>query len=147
MNTMTYKGYGARVEYDDEDGIFVGHLAGIDDIVAFHGDTVDGLKAAFREAVDDYLATCAKIGKAPEKAYSGQLMVRIAPAVHARAARAAELAGKSLSQWTEAALEEKATEGMSVRRQGVGRSPERLAAGRGRTSVTARKPKRRGSSG
>ena len=28
-NTMTYKGYAARIEYDDEDGIFTGRIAGI----------------------------------------------------------------------------------------------------------------------
>jgi len=28
-NTMTYKGYSARIEYDDEEGIFIGRIAGI----------------------------------------------------------------------------------------------------------------------
>ena len=43
-NTMTYKGYAARIEYDDEDGIFTGRNAGISDGVGFHADTVDGLR-------------------------------------------------------------------------------------------------------
>jgi predicted HicB family RNase H-like nuclease len=55
-----YKGYSARVEFDDEDEIFVGRIAGINDVVGFHADTVEDLKAAFHEAVDDYLATCAR---------------------------------------------------------------------------------------
>ena len=29
MNVMTHKGYAARVEFDADDRIFVGHLAGI----------------------------------------------------------------------------------------------------------------------
>ena len=58
MNTMFYKGYSARIDFDDEDRIFVGHLAGIRDIVGFHGSSVDDLEAAFHEAVDDYLAHC-----------------------------------------------------------------------------------------
>jgi predicted HicB family RNase H-like nuclease len=62
MNTMTCKGYFARIEYDTDDEIFVGHLAGINDVVGFHADNVAGLKAAFEEAVDDYVATCAKTG-------------------------------------------------------------------------------------
>jgi predicted HicB family RNase H-like nuclease len=62
MNTMLYKGYHARIEFDDEDRIFVGHLAGIRDIVGFHGSSVAELETAFREAVDDYLAHCAKLG-------------------------------------------------------------------------------------
>ena len=104
MNVMNYKGYQARVEFDAEDEIFFGRLAGINDIVSFHGDTVAGLKAAFREMVDDYIETCAKIGKSPEKPYSGNLMLRVDPAVHAKAALAAELAGKSLNQWGEEVL-------------------------------------------
>ena len=60
---MTWKGRSARVEYDDEDGILFGRLAGIRDGVSFHADTVAGLRAAFHEAVEDYLETCAKIGK------------------------------------------------------------------------------------
>lgn len=67
MNTMTYKGLSARNEFDGEDDIFVGRLAGIDDVVGFHADTVEGLKTAFHEAVDDYLETCRKLGRAPMK--------------------------------------------------------------------------------
>ena len=58
MNTMTYKGYAARIEYSEEDGCFVGHLAGIRDIVGFDGKTVAQLKKRFHEAVDDYLWGC-----------------------------------------------------------------------------------------
>ncbi len=101
---MTYKGYSARIDYDDEDGIFFGKIAGIRDGVGFHADTVADLRKAFHEAVDDYVATCAKVGKSPQKPYSGQIMVRVAPEVHAAAARAAELDGKSLAKWTEETL-------------------------------------------
>lgn len=104
-NVMTYKGYSARVEYDDEDGIMFGRVAGINDGVGFHADTVDGLRAAFHEAVDDYIETCAKIGKEPEKAFSGKVMLRVDPELHARIAKAAELSGLSLNQWGEQALE------------------------------------------
>lgn len=103
-NAMTYKGYAARVEYDDEDGIFTGRVAGIRDGVGFHADTVEGLREAFREAVEDYLETCAKIGKEPQRAFSGQMMFRVNPEVHRKAALAAELAGKSLNQWAEEVL-------------------------------------------
>ena len=105
MSTMTYKGYAARIEYSDEDACFVGHIAGIRDVVGFHGNTVATLRAAFREAVDDYLATCKKLGRAPQKPYSGKLMLRISPEVHARAAMIAESRGKSLNQWAAEVLE------------------------------------------
>ena len=46
-NAMVYNGYSARVEYDDEDGIFFGRLTDIRDGVGFHADTrkraADGL--------------------------------------------------------------------------------------------------------
>lgn len=101
---LTHKGYSARIEFDAADRVFFGRIAGIGDGVGFHADSVDGLVAAFHEAVDDYLETCAKIGKSPDKAYSGKLMLRIDPALHARLARAAELSGRSLNQLGEEAL-------------------------------------------
>jgi predicted HicB family RNase H-like nuclease len=96
---MTYKNYSARVEYSAEDGLFVGHLAGIRDIIGFHGESVTELRAAFEEAVDDYLETCEKIGKTPQRPYSGKVMLRISPALHAEIAMKAEASGKSLNQW------------------------------------------------
>jgi len=101
MSTMNYRGYSARVEYDDSDGIFFGRIAGISDVVGFHADNVADLKAAFHEAVDDYVETCARIGKAPLKPYSGNVMFRIDPATHRAIAVAADLAGESLNQWAE----------------------------------------------
>lgn len=104
-NSMTYKGYSARIEYDDDDGIFTGRIAGIRDGVGFHADTVEALRDAFREAVEDYIHTCAKVGKEPQKAFSGQVMFRVDPEVHRKAALAAELSGKSLNQWAEEVLD------------------------------------------
>jgi predicted HicB family RNase H-like nuclease len=98
MKTMKHKGYAASIEYSEEDGCFVGHIAGIRDIVGFHGETVTELRSGFEEAVDDYLETCAKLGKEPQKSYSGRLMLRIPPAIHAAVATAAETSGKSINQ-------------------------------------------------
>lgn len=55
--------------------------------------------------VDDHLEICVAVGKTPEKAYSGKLMIRTEPAIHARAALAATLEGISLNQFAERALE------------------------------------------
>lgn len=110
MKGMIYKGYAAAVEFDGDDEIFVGRIVGIRDVVGFHADSVEELKAAFHEAVDDYVETCRRAGKTPDKAYSGSLMVRVDPAVHAQAARAAELSGKSLAQWTEEKLRDAANQ-------------------------------------
>ena len=110
-NTMAYRGYAARIEYDDDDRIFTGRIAGIRDGVRFHADSVDGLRQAFHDAVEDYLETCAKIGKEPQKAYSGGVMFRVSPETHRKASLAAELSGKSLNQWPEEVLDRAAGEG------------------------------------
>ena len=80
-------------------------LARIRDGVGFHADTVANLRESFHEAVEDYIETCAKIGKPPQKAFSGQVMFRVKPEVHRKAALAAELSGMSLNQWAEDVLD------------------------------------------
>jgi predicted HicB family RNase H-like nuclease len=104
MNIVTYKGYSAAVEFDADDLLLTGRIAGINDVVGFHAVTAKDLVAAFHEAVDDYLETCVKAGKDPERPYSGKVMLRVDPKVHQRAALAAQLAGMSLNQFGEEAL-------------------------------------------
>ena len=106
MNTMTYKGYTARVEYDERDTIFVGRILGIRSIVSFHGETVAELRAEFEHAVKDYLADCKQQGIQPEKPASGKLLLRVPPEVHGRALIAAQAAGKGLNQWATEALQQ-----------------------------------------
>lgn len=108
MNVMQYNGYAARIEYDAEDRIFVGHIAGLRDIVGFHGSSVEELEKAFREAVDDYIAACTALGQRPDKPYSGRLMFRVDPQVHADVSTAAQVSGISLNQWAEQALRDAA---------------------------------------
>nr|VFJ64861.1 MAG: Predicted nuclease of the RNAse H fold, HicB family [Candidatus Kentron sp. FM]VFJ68410.1 MAG: Predicted nuclease of the RNAse H fold, HicB family [Candidatus Kentron sp. FM]VFK15515.1 MAG: Predicted nuclease of the RNAse H fold, HicB family [Candidatus Kentron sp. FM] len=99
MNSMKYNGYIARIEYDEEDRVFVGHLAGIRDIVGFHGTTVDELESAFHESVDNYIAISEETGRPAQRPYSGELMLQISPDTHAAVAIAAEVHGKSIDQW------------------------------------------------
>ena len=49
----------------------------------FTATLVAELRIAFEEAVEDYLTTCEKLNRAPQKPYSGKLMLRMPPAVHA----------------------------------------------------------------
>lgn len=100
-NRMQHKGYTARIEYSEEDECFVGHIAGIRDIVGFHGESVLELRDAFAEAVDDYLETCEKLGRTPQKPYSGKVLLRIDPLLHAQVATLAEAQGRSLNAWTQ----------------------------------------------
>ena len=64
---MVYKGYIARIEHSNVDGCFIGYVEGINDVVGFHGESVAELRAAFEEAVDDYLQTCEKLDRPPQK--------------------------------------------------------------------------------
>lgn len=105
MNTMTFKGYTARVEYDERDNVLVGRLLGIRSIISFHGKTVAELRAEFEHAVRDYLADCQQQGVPPEKPASGKLLLRVPPEVHGRALVAAQAAGKSLNQWATEVLQ------------------------------------------
>ncbi len=61
MNTLTYKGYSARIDFDARDNSLVGRLLGIQDIIGFHAGIVADLHTAFEEAVDDYLEACKKL--------------------------------------------------------------------------------------
>lgn len=65
---LDYKGYSAQPKYSAEDGVFYGRLLGIGDLVDFQAGNVSELESEFRKAVDDYLAFCKEIGKAPAKA-------------------------------------------------------------------------------
>ena len=94
------------IEYSEEDGCFVGHIVGINDVVGFHGASVSKLRAAFEEAVDDYMETYSKLGRAPQKPYSGNLMLRVPPEIHATVAAAAEVIVKSINQWAIEVFEE-----------------------------------------
>ncbi|MBF0548560.1 MAG: type II toxin-antitoxin system HicB family antitoxin [Candidatus Riflebacteria bacterium] len=96
---MNYKGFKAKVEYDERDDIFVGTLIGIDDIVTFHGSNVQELKKAFHESVDFHIEVCEKTGKPIQKSFSGKLIIRIPPEVHSAINASAQIAGKSINQW------------------------------------------------
>jgi predicted HicB family RNase H-like nuclease len=103
-NTMQYKGYAAIVRYSAVDECLVVHIAGINDIVGFHGDSVEEMRKAFEEAVDFYLDSCAKMGHEPNKPYSGRVTLRLPPELHAKLAVQAETEGSSLNNWMVTAL-------------------------------------------
>ena len=114
MNTMIYQGYAARIEYSDDDRCFVGHIAGIRDIVGFHAESVGELRSSFEEAVDDYLESYKKLGRNPQKPYSGKLTLRIPTELHASVATAAEVSGKSVNQWATELLKKATHHGTSM---------------------------------
>lgn len=107
MNTMTYKGYIGSVAYSEKDNVFFGKIECIKGLVNFEGESVDELKNAFHEAVDDYLAFCEDEGIDPGKSYSGSLNVRLTPAIHRQIAILAKQAGISLNAYIKETLEKR----------------------------------------
>jgi len=98
-NTLTYKGFTARVEFSADDEVFFGRVLGIDDIVTFHADTVGELKASMAGMIDFYIETRAKKGKKIKKNYSVELMFRLPSELHARIAEAAANKGISIDEF------------------------------------------------
>ena len=98
-NIIAYKGYTAFIEFSAEDECLIGHIAGINDVIGFHADSVEKIHKVFHETVDDYLASCAKIGREPNKPYSGKVTLRLPPGLHAQLAIQAEANGSSLNSW------------------------------------------------
>ncbi len=101
---MEYKGYFAKVEFDDEANIFHGEVINLRDVITFEGETVDELRKAFSDSVEDYLAFCAERGEDPEKPYSGKFIVRVGPELHKTIAIQARKNGQSLNAWVHDAL-------------------------------------------
>ncbi len=110
MNAMTYKGYTGVFEFIPEDNEFHGYVVGIRDVVHFSGRSVDELRQALADSVEDYLELCAQAGKTPEKPYSGQFRLRLSPEIHRLLAVAAEAKGKSLNEFVAEAAEKAARE-------------------------------------
>ena len=107
-NIMKYKKYVATVELDAEAGLLHGEIINLSDVVTFQGRSVDELRQAFRESVEDYLGACAEFGKEPEKPFTGQFVVRLRPEVHRSAVLAAKIENKSLNAWVAEKLEQAA---------------------------------------
>ena len=89
INSMSYKGYTASMVFDTEGKIIVGRILDIDDIIAFHGESVAEFESNFHAAIEDNLAASQKLGSAPERPASGNVMLRIAPEIDAAALKAA----------------------------------------------------------
>ena len=103
-NTMSYKGYYGSVEFSDDDNVFYGSIIGINDRITYEGDNVKSLRQDFKEAVDEYLETCSRLGKKPEKVYKGTFNVRIAPTLHRQLELYSISNGKTLNATIEEAI-------------------------------------------
>ena len=58
-----YKDYRAKIEFDQEDKIFVGQVLDVNDDLFFHGTTESELVETFHNCIDNYLDYCDEAGK------------------------------------------------------------------------------------
>ncbi|OIO94154.1 MAG: antitoxin HicB [Armatimonadetes bacterium CG2_30_59_28] len=96
---MEHKGYLAHTEFDDEGNVFHGEVVNVRDVITFQGKTVEELRRAFQDSVEDYLTFCADRGEEPERPFAGRFTVRLSPEQHRRVVLAAEKAGKGIEKW------------------------------------------------
>ena len=102
---MSYKGYIGSVEYDSKDRLLYGKVLGVKALISYEGNSVDELENDFKAAINDYLKSCAKTDRQPEKPFSGTFNLRIDPELHAKAVIKAIAHKQSLNRFVSEAIE------------------------------------------
>ncbi|MBC8183498.1 type II toxin-antitoxin system HicB family antitoxin [candidate division KSB1 bacterium] len=102
---LKHNGYTGHVEFDDEADIFHSEVLDTRDVITFQGKTVENIKTAFRESIDDYLDFCASRGKNPNTSFSGKLMVKMNPELHHKIYHKAIKSAKNFNDWIVETLE------------------------------------------
>ncbi len=134
QNTMRHRGYTAKVSFDEESGKFIGDVLDVREPIRFEGASVDELRTAFARAAEDYVAACARRGVAPQKPFSGKLLLRLPTDLHRRATIAAATLDVSLNDFLVGAIE------VGVTRLGI--TAERAGQARAQSQADARPPGR-----
>ena len=99
-----YKDYLGSAEVDIDGSVLVGKLLFIRDTITYSASTPKALEKAFREAVDEYLETCAALGDEPDKPCKGTFNVRIGPELHREVAVTARSKNLGLNEFVRQAL-------------------------------------------
>jgi predicted HicB family RNase H-like nuclease len=102
---FTYKGYIGKIDYDDEVGIFHGEVINTRDVITFQGKSVNELKRALKDSVENYIQFCQERGEEPDRPFLGKFLVRVPPEVHREAFLKAKSAGKSLNAWVKEVIQ------------------------------------------
>lgn len=110
-----YCGYIGSAEVDAENYVLVGKLLYIQDTITYSAKDAEGLEQAFREAVDEYLAACEKLGDAPEVPFKGSFNVRVGEQRHRDSVVMANRLGISLNDFVCRAIDEVVVSGPVLR--------------------------------
>ena len=97
MGNLEFEGFVGHVEFDSEADIFHGEVINTRDVITFQGRSVDELRQAFVDSIEDYRAFCAERGEEPDRPFSGTLSVRLTPELHHDLYVVAKLQGKSMN--------------------------------------------------
>ena len=54
MNALDYKGYVGIFAYDEDADIFHGRVVGLRDVITFEGRSIDELKRALADSIEDW---------------------------------------------------------------------------------------------
>ena len=103
---MEYEGYLAHVTFDAQANLFHGKVVNTRDVVTYQGQSVDELRQALADSVEDYLLFCAERGEVPDQPFSERFTVQLSPEQHRKAILTAEKAGKDVAQWVTETLEQ-----------------------------------------
>jgi predicted HicB family RNase H-like nuclease len=106
MTTLNYNGYVAKVTYDEGDQDMHGVVTNTAATLHFAGRSIDELKQAFADTVNEYVAWCHERGKDPEKPYTGNVSLRIPPTLHRALATSALDEGTSVNNFIARLLED-----------------------------------------
>lgn len=94
------------MEVDVDRQVIRGKVLFVRDLVTYECQNATDIKAAFESAVDDYLDTCAELGREPERPFSGLLQVRLSAALHREVAVRAATSGASINAVIVSAVDE-----------------------------------------
>ena len=69
---MEYKGYVARVEFDEDEGMLHGRVENVGTVISFMAESANDIEREFHTSVDTYLEFCREQQLEPEQPSSGK---------------------------------------------------------------------------
>lgn len=105
MGILKHRDYEGTAELDTDRMVCRGKILFIDDLVTYEATMPAELRKEFESAVDDYIETCATLGREAKKPLKGQFNVRIPPELHKTATLRALADGVSLNDVVVRALD------------------------------------------
>jgi predicted HicB family RNase H-like nuclease len=106
---LEYKGYIAKVDFEEDDEYMNGEVINVRDVITFKGKNIKELKHELKNSVECYLDFCKKKNREPEKPFSGKFIVRVLPDLHRELYVLAKIHGVSLNKYIALVLENSLT--------------------------------------